>query len=67
LETKADEIDGTIRRLKAMQAGLRHVAACPAPSHLECPQFIRMMRLAETGRLQPAPGRAKPRKRRKRP
>ncbi len=53
MRAKADELDRTIRRLKAMQAGLRHVAACPAPSHLECPQFVRMMRLAGAGRLKP--------------
>ena len=64
LLTKADELDGTIRRIKAMQAGLRHVAACPAPSHLECPQFARMMRLAGAGRLKPPSGRAKPGSRR---
>jgi DNA-binding transcriptional MerR regulator len=56
LLAKADELDHAIRRLKAMQAGLRHVAACPAPSHLECPQFMRMMRLAEAGRLKPPLG-----------
>ena len=54
LLTKADELGGAIRRLKAMQSGLRHVAACPAPSHLECPQFVRMMRLAGAGRLKVA-------------
>jgi hypothetical protein len=59
MRAKADELDRTIRRLKAMQAGLRHVAACKAPSHLECPQFVRMMRLASAGRLKPPAGRAK--------
>src|SRR5262245_46684846 len=57
LMARADGLDRTIRRLKAMQRGLRHVAACPAPSHLECPQFVRMMRLAEAGRLKPPPRR----------
>jgi DNA-binding transcriptional MerR regulator len=56
LRAKADEITGTIRRLKAMQDALRHVAACPAPSHLECPQFVRMMRLAGAGRLKALSG-----------
>src|SRR5688500_340726 len=31
----ADELDHVVRRIKAMQNGLRHVAACPAPNHLE--------------------------------
>jgi MerR family redox-sensitive transcriptional activator SoxR len=59
LLTKAGELDRTIRRLKAMQNGLRHVATCSAPSHLQCPQFVRMMRLAGAGRLKPPPDSAK--------
>ena len=56
MRAKADELGRVIRRLKAMQDGLRHVAACPAPSHLECPQFARMMRLAGAGRLKAMEG-----------
>jgi DNA-binding transcriptional MerR regulator len=63
LLTKADELNRTVRRLKAMQDVLRHVAACPAPSHLACPQFVRMMRLAGAGRLKAASGSAKPKSR----
>ena len=32
LAAKAEELDGTIRKLSAMRDGLRHAAACPAPS-----------------------------------
>jgi DNA-binding transcriptional MerR regulator len=46
LAAKADELGHTIRRLNAMRRGLRHAAACPQPSHLECPTFRRLMRLA---------------------
>lgn len=46
LLAKADEIDRTIIRLRAMRDGLRHAAACPAPSHMECPTFRRMLRIA---------------------
>jgi len=53
LVAKADELDATIRRLVAMRDGLRHAAACRAPSHAECPHFLRIVRLAEEGRLQP--------------
>ncbi|MGD9767658.1 MAG: helix-turn-helix domain-containing protein [Pseudolabrys sp.] len=62
---KADQLDTAIRRLKAMQNGLRHVAACPAPNHLDCPQFRRMLRLAGAGRLSPpeAAGRRREKKR----
>jgi MerR family redox-sensitive transcriptional activator SoxR len=56
LTAKADELDRRIRRLEIMRDGLRHAAACPAPSHAECPHFRRIVRLAASGRLE-APGR----------
>lgn len=46
LENKADEIDASIQRLIAMRDGLRHAAVCPAPSHMECPTFRRLMESA---------------------
>jgi DNA-binding transcriptional MerR regulator len=46
LAAKADELDRTIRKLGAMRDGLRHAAACPAPSHMECPTFRRILRAA---------------------
>lgn len=46
LSDKADELDKTIRKLTTMRDGLRHAAVCPAPSHLECPKFRRLMNLA---------------------
>lgn len=49
LAAKADEIDGTIRRLIAMRDGLRHAAACRAPSHMECPTFRRLLKAAAAG------------------
>jgi DNA-binding transcriptional MerR regulator len=51
LTAKADELDGTIKRLKAMRNGLRHAAVCPAPSHAECPTFQRLLRAAAVGEL----------------
>lgn len=51
LAERADEIDRTIRRLSALRDGLRHAAACPAPSHLECPTFRRILRAAESKSL----------------
>jgi DNA-binding transcriptional MerR regulator len=53
LDAKADELDGTIRKLTAMRDGLRHAAACPAPSHLECPTFRRLLRAAAHGTIGP--------------
>ena len=52
LAAKADEIDGMVKRLKAMSNGLRHAAVCPAPSHSECPTFQRLLRAAASGALE---------------
>ncbi|MBK8972368.1 MAG: helix-turn-helix domain-containing protein [Hahellaceae bacterium] len=49
LADKADEIDGKIRKLAAMRDGLRHAAACSAPSHMECPKFRRIVGIAAAG------------------
>ena len=46
IAAKADELDGAIRRMSAMRDGLRHAAVCPAPSHLECPTFRRLLGIA---------------------
>jgi len=43
LRAKARELDVMILRLTAMRDGLRHAAACQAPSHLECPRFRRLL------------------------
>jgi MerR family redox-sensitive transcriptional activator SoxR len=53
LRTKADELDETIKRLEVIRDGLRHTADCPAPSHLECPNFRRTMRTAGLGLIPP--------------
>ncbi|HEX5129068.1 MAG TPA: helix-turn-helix domain-containing protein [Usitatibacter sp.] len=49
LAAKADELDRTIGKLTAMRDGLRHAAVCPAPSHLECPKFRRLLSAAGNG------------------
>jgi DNA-binding transcriptional MerR regulator len=56
LSAKADAIDAMVRRLEAMSRGLRHAARCPAPSHLECPTFQRLLRATGPG------AKARPRK-----
>ena len=48
LSKKADEIDRTIQRLQAVSKSLRHAAVCPAPRHLECPTFRRLVQAAGT-------------------
>jgi DNA-binding transcriptional MerR regulator len=57
LSAKADELDRTIRELTTMRDSLRHAAACPARTHMECPTFRRMLRAAVSG----APGARKKR------
>jgi len=54
LAAKADELDATIQKLAAMRDGLRHAAACPARSHLECPTFRRLLRVAAARRKAPS-------------
>jgi DNA-binding transcriptional MerR regulator len=58
LAAKAEELDRTIRQLSAMRDGLRHAAACRAPSHMECPTFRRILRAAasRSAAARPAPG-----------
>lgn len=53
LSDKADEIDRTIVRLRAMRNGLRHAAVCRAPSHFECPTFRKLLAAAAAGAIRP--------------
>jgi DNA-binding transcriptional MerR regulator len=46
LRQKANDLDRQIRELTALRDTLRHVADCPAPSHLECPKFRRLIDVA---------------------
>ena len=55
LSAKAAEIDATIRQLRAVSRGLRHAAACPAPSHAQCPTFQRLLKAAASGALRRRP------------
>jgi DNA-binding transcriptional MerR regulator len=50
LLAKARELDATIQKLGAMRDGLRHAAACKAPTHMECPTFRRLLKAAASGR-----------------
>jgi DNA-binding transcriptional MerR regulator len=51
LSAKADELDRAIRQLSAVRRGLRHAAACPAPSHADCPTFRKLLKAAASGAL----------------
>jgi DNA-binding transcriptional MerR regulator len=51
LTAKAEELERTISKLSTMRDGLRHAAACPAPSHMECPNFRRYLQSAAARKL----------------
>ena len=51
LAAKAEELDRTIGELSAMRDSLRHAVACPAPSHMECPTFRRLLKGAMSGSI----------------
>ncbi|MHA7772543.1 helix-turn-helix domain-containing protein [Roseibium sp. M-1] len=46
LHQRADELDRQISRLETLRDMIRHVAECPAPSHMECPKFQQMIRIS---------------------
>jgi DNA-binding transcriptional MerR regulator len=60
LAARADELDRTIRKMGALRDSLRHAAACPATSHLECPTFRRLLRAAVSRRRQSRAGISRP-------
>lgn len=42
---RADELEERIQYLTTLSQILRHVAECPAPSHMECPRFRKMLKV----------------------
>lgn len=40
---KANAIDRQISELTTLRDTLRHIADCPAPSHMECPSFKKLI------------------------
>ncbi|HEX2758927.1 MAG TPA: helix-turn-helix domain-containing protein [Rhizomicrobium sp.] len=60
LTAKAGELDRTIRKLSALRNGLLHAAECRAPSHIGCPTFRRLLKLAAA---KPKPQKKMPRRR----
>ncbi|WBU59058.1 helix-turn-helix domain-containing protein [Paracoccus albus] len=46
LHGKADDLERQMQEMRTLVAVLRHVAECPAPSHLDCPNFQRLMRVS---------------------
>ena len=43
---RADALDRQAHRMKTLSNLLRHVAECPAPSHMACPKFRRLLQVA---------------------
>lgn len=62
LADKANELDRTIKQLSALKNGLEHAAVCPAPSHMECPSFRRLLKVAaaRSSKSPPAHRRVRP-------
>jgi DNA-binding transcriptional MerR regulator len=64
LHEKADRLDRQIRELTALRDTLRHVAECPAPTHMECPTFRRLIETAgQSGRSRSPARKLKPARR----
>ncbi|HTI66872.1 MAG TPA: helix-turn-helix domain-containing protein [Caulobacteraceae bacterium] len=61
LSARANQLDQTIRRFESLRDGLRHAAACPAPSHMECPTFQRILKAAVARTRRPAATASRPR------
>lgn len=59
LTAKAEELDKTISKLGVMRDSLQHAAACPAPSHMECPNFRRYLQSAAARKFTEPKGRTK--------
>ncbi|SEK59077.1 DNA-binding transcriptional regulator, MerR family [Bosea lupini] len=51
LRLKADELQRQMAELRTLRDMLRHIADCPAPSHLECPTFRKLMQAASRRKL----------------
>jgi len=57
LHAKADDLQRQILDLRMLRNALRHVAECPASSHLECPTFRKLLKSAARRRVtRPPPG-----------
>jgi len=46
LRARVAELDQQIERLASLRDMIRHVADCPAPSHMECPKFQQLLRIS---------------------
>ncbi|WP_114949073.1 helix-turn-helix domain-containing protein [Microvirga calopogonii] len=51
LHAKADDLQRQMVDLRVLRDALRHVAECPAPSHLECPTFRKLLKATTRRRI----------------
>jgi DNA-binding transcriptional MerR regulator len=56
LKNKSIEIGLKIKRLESARDGLLHASQCRAPSHLECPKFLRLMSIATKKQIKKCKG-----------
>ncbi len=56
LHSRADALDKQARDLTRLAKMIRHVADCPAPSHLDCPNFQKLMQASDRAQRQGASG-----------
>lgn len=50
LHARADALEEQIRELSTLRDAIRHVADCPAPTHLECSKFQQLLRVSSRAR-----------------
>lgn len=51
LHARADDLQRQLLGLRTLRNALRHVADCPAQSHLECPSFRKLLKAATRKRV----------------
>jgi len=51
LHARAEALQRQMLDLRVLRDALRHVAECPAPSHLECPTFRKLLKAATRRRV----------------
>ena len=51
LHARADDLQRQMLDLRVLRDALRHVAECPAPSHLECRTFRKLLKAATRRRV----------------
>ncbi|ANY82656.1 MerR family transcriptional regulator (plasmid) [Microvirga ossetica] len=56
LRAKADDLQRRMLDLRLLRDALRHVADCPAPSHLECPTFRKLLKATRRRVTRPSSG-----------